>query len=454
MEGRPRRAVLARVDTLALGTLCAYSGPATALSVLTFALIVYVPAFYTTEGHLSLATAGVLFLLARSWDALIDPLIGLWTDRTVSRWGRRKPWIAIASPMLAIATWLLFQPPADMGGGYLLVCIFIYYFAWTAVQIPYLSWGAELSDDYQERNRIVGFRESITFVGVLLATGLPILIFGDREPSLRDILTVFTWLTFLLLPLSVAWALWRVPAGSSHPTKVISLRQAWAALRSNGPFLRLSMAAFVLWLGIHIYNASVLFVVIYSQRLPASWFLKFVFLQFLVGLMVTGFIVRLANRFGKHRVLACAGLGAGMTLPLMMWVPPGSVVGVGAVFALLGMVVSPIWVLPTALVADAVDYGVFKGGGEQTGMYMAIYNLVVKAAIALSVGVALPLMSVLGFDPHDPSGVRHTTGLNFTGLILPGILWVISFALLWNYPIDRARHAVIRRWLARAEINP
>ena len=432
-------------------TLILYSGPAIVISILTFALVVYVPAFYSTEVKLGLTSAGLLFLLARAWDAITDPLIGVWSDSTRSRWGRRKPWVVAATPMLMLSAWALFQPPSGAGQGYLLITVFIYYLAWTAVQIPYLSWGAELSNDYSQRNRIVGWREGMMFVGVLLATGLPILIFADREPSLRDILGLFAVITVIVLPCTVALAAWRVPAGADAPVEKIGRREALEALRRNRPFMRLLIASFLLWLGLHIYNAAVLMIIEYSLEFPKSEFLKLVFIQFLVGVVVTPVIVRAATHFGKHRVLAVAAVAVGMSLPLMMFIDRGSVVQVQMIFALLGIVISPIWVLPTALVADAVDFGRLRGGGEQSGLYMAIYNLVVKAALALSVGIALPLISILGFDPNDAAGVRSVWGLNFTGLVLPGLLWLVAAAMLWTYPIDRVRHAIIRRWIERHE---
>ncbi len=429
--------------------LALYGGPGVVVSILTFALIVYVPAFYTTEVGLSLTSAGILFLLARAWDAVTDPLIGMWSDRTQSRWGRRKPWLIIATPFLLLTTWALLQPPASAGELFLLVVIFAYYLAWTALQIPYLSWGAELSSDYAERNRIVGWREGAQFVGVLLATGLPMLLFAGREPSLRDILGVFVAIALIVLPITVLAAAAYVPSSTSPMTPPLGISHAFAALRRNRPFLMLLVASFLLWLGLHIYNAAVLMVIEFSLDFPKSEFLKLVFIQFLVGVCITPLIVRAASRFGKHRVLAVAAVAVGLSLPLMLVIERGSHLQVELIFALLGVVISPIWVLPTALVADAVDFGRLRGGGEQSGLYMALYNLVVKAALALSVGIALPLIAALGFDPNDPIKRAAVWGLNFTGLVLPGIIWVAAALILWAYPIDRERHAIIRRWLER-----
>jgi Na+/melibiose symporter-like transporter len=81
-------------------SLLAYAGPAIPLRILLMQLVVYVPPFYAAEMGLEIATIGLIFFLARGWDALIDPLVGNLSDRTRSRWGRRKPWMAVGTPLL------------------------------------------------------------------------------------------------------------------------------------------------------------------------------------------------------------------------------------------------------------------------------------------------------------------------------------------------------------------
>jgi Na+/melibiose symporter-like transporter len=79
---------------------------------------------------------------------------------------------------------------------------------------------------------------------------------------------------------------------------------------------------------------------------------------------------------------------------------------------------------------------------------MAIFNLAVKLALAISVGIALPLMQALGFNPAAV-GPGRPWALLFVGLILPTVFWIAAFGLLWSYPLDRRRHRVVQRWLAR-----
>ncbi|MBW7835502.1 MAG: MFS transporter [Sphingomonadales bacterium] len=439
---------------LDLPLLLAYAAPAIVLSALNMALVVYIPPFYATEVGLSLSAVGIAFFVARAWDALLDPVIGALGDRTHGRFGRRKPWIAVGTPILVAATWALFMPGPGVGMVYLIVTIVAYYAAWTLVQIPYLSWGAELSPDYRERNRIVGLREAATFVGVLLATGLPILIFSGSEPSIGSILMVFLVITVVVLPVSVGAALWRVPSGHTLSTSVApSLVETISILRRNKPYLLVVSATFLLWLGLHIYNAAVLMVIEFAVGLPKSSFLVLVFVQFMVGTLATPGIVRLANGIGKHRALAMASVLVALSLPLLMAVPSGNQWYAMAVFAVLGVTISPIWILPTALIADTADYAVWKGGGDDVGLYMAIYNFFAKCALAFSVGIALPLLEYFGFDPANQT-VQGTITLTLVGLVLPGVPLVMAALLLWRYPITEHRHSVIKRRIQARSKKP
>ena len=176
------------------------------------------------------------------------------------------------------------------------------------------------------------------------------------------------------------------------------------------------------------------------------------FVQFIVGLAATPLIVKLAGSLGKHRMLACAGVGFALTLPLLALIPAGRFLPAAAVFAALGIVISPVWVLPTALVADAVDFGQLKGGTGGAGLYMAIYNLSVKLALAASVGIALPLMQLLGFRTETAAGLAHTRALETVGLLLPAGIGIVAAALFWTYPLDRVRHDIVRRWIVRRSI--
>ncbi|MGQ7932573.1 MFS transporter [Paraburkholderia sp. D1E] len=434
---------------LSLGTLLRYAGPAIPLSMLLMPPIIYIPPFYATEMKLSMPAIGFIFFIARLWDAFIDPLIGSLSDQTQSKWGRRKPWIAFGIVPLLMAMYLLFQPPAQVTQKYLFAVIFFFYLTWTVVQIPYLSWGAELSGDYRERNRVVGYRECGTMIGVLLATGVPAIVFYNHEPSLREILGVFALLTLILLPITTFMALRRTPDFPAGTYEKVSLSKAVRTLGNNKTFGHLLFAFLAIWLGVYIYNAGLLFVLEKRLGFSGSNFLKVVFLQFLICTAVTPLVVKLANRLGKHRVIAGSAVMTAVAFCVLAQARPHHTTDIVMFFAVLGVVIAPIWVLPTAVVADAADVGELNGGGRKEGLYMAIYNLIYKLAIAASVGIAMPLLSKLGFDPSQTLTEAGARAVNLVGLYLPALLLVFGAMVMLLYPVDARAHATIRERLEK-----
>jgi GPH family glycoside/pentoside/hexuronide:cation symporter len=429
--------------------LVAYAGPNTPLSMLMLQLIVYLPPMYAAEIGIPLAQVGLVFFLARAWDAFIDPVIGNLSDRTRGRYGRRKPWIAAAVPLLMISTYAFAQPPSGIGVAYLLAVAFVFYIALAAVQIPYMSWGAELSRSYVGRTRIGAFREGALMAGIVLATGLPLAVLGGSNPSVRQILHVFVITTLVLLPVTSFVALWRVPVAPFVETGRHSLLAALRLLRHNRPLLRLLAGILLFWLGGSMYNGLVLFMVAHRLGLPTTAFLWFVFLQYLVSIACLPMAAWLGNRIGRHRALAVGSMAFFALLPLFMLVPRGAFMPALAVFLVAGTVTNFIWIMPPALVADTVEFGMYKGAGDDAAIYMALYMFVQKLALALGVGLALPLTAWLGFSTATPDSPASIAALDWVGLILPGVVALGGAAVLWNYPLTRRRHAALQAWLQR-----
>jgi len=388
-------------------SLVAYSLPSAPTSMLMMMLVVYLAPFYAAEMGLELAAVGGIFFLARLWDAVIDPLVGNLSDQTRSRFGRRKPWIAAGTPLLMVALYFFLQPPEGVSISYLAVAAIAFYIAITLVQIPYLSWGAELSRDYAERIRINGYREAGTMIGVLLVASIPLFFLRGTDPTVAEIVRVFTYVVLVLLPLCVLPALLYAPKGISLDTERLNLVKALYALRVNKPFLRLMLASLFIWVGGHIYNSSSLFLIKDALGFSPSMFLWFTVVQYVMALLMMPLVMHLGRRIGKHRALLFVGMAFFPSLWLFLLVEPQNITQVVLVYAIKGAVTSAIWVMPPALVADSIEHGILEGAGDDTALYMSLYFFIQKLAAAVGVGLALPMAAVLGLDSiRRPSGQR------------------------------------------------
>ena len=427
--------------------LVAYSLPSAPTSMLMMMLVVYLAPFYASEMGMELAAVGGIFFFARLWDAFIDPVAGNLSDLTRSRFGRRKPWIAIGTPLLMVAVYFFLQPPEGVTTTYLAISALLFYIAITIVQIPYLSWGAELSRDYVQRIRINGYRETGTMIGILLVASIPLFFLRGTDPTVSDIVRVFTTVVLVLLPLCVIPALLFAPQGTSIPTQRLTLIKALYALRVNKPFLRLMLASLFIWVGGHIYNSSSLFLVKDALGFSPAMFLWFMVVQYVFALLAMPLVMKIGRRIGKHRALLFVGLAFFPALWLFLLVEPQNLPQVLVVYALKGVVTSAIWIMPPALVADSIEHGVLEGAGDDTALYMSLYFFIQKLAAAIGVGIALPVAAMLGFDPQAVDANSSADGIKFVAVILPSIIALPAVFLLFNYPIDEKRHAQIRQRL-------
>ena len=167
-----------------IGRLLPYGVTGLPLAALLLPLYVYLPSYYAEGLGLGFAVVGGVLLAARLWDGITDPLVGWLSDRWTSRWGRRRPWMVVGTPILLLGAWQLFRPGESADWLHLLLWSGVLYLGATMVLLPYSAWGAELSPDYHERSRIAGAREIFVVVGTLLAASLPALAGGGAEAAL------------------------------------------------------------------------------------------------------------------------------------------------------------------------------------------------------------------------------------------------------------------------------
>lgn len=432
-----------------------YALPGLPLAALTLPVYVFVPTFYGELG-VSLALIGTVLLAVRILDAVTDPMIGFVSDRMsvplLGRMGRRKPWLLIGLPPTLLAVWMVFVPADNPDATYLLLWSAVLSIGWTLMLLPYNAWGAEIVEDYDGRTGITARREGLIVLGTLVATSAPVLLGvwdGDTSAGLGDALHALAIGLVVLIPLTVALALWRVPRERDRSRSRIRFRDGLKTLRTNKAFVRL-ISAFLI-------NG-------WANGLPASLFVLFVthvlvspdmvgpllFLYFLAGVAAIPGWVMIAKRFGKHRTwvgsmtLACA---------TFVWVPflgPGDVWAFGVIVVLSGLAVGADLVLPASIQADVVDVDTAETGEQRTGLYFAMWSLATKLSLALAAGVAFPLLDLAGFRADVlPSGGDANEGTSLLALSLlyaglPVILKLPALVLMWNFPLSRDAQAALR----------
>jgi GPH family glycoside/pentoside/hexuronide:cation symporter len=422
--------------------LLLYALPAVPLAFPTIPVAVLLPAFYAETVGLSLAVIGLVLGASRLLDVLTDPLVGALADRG----GGRKAWIACGAVIAGISLIQVFNPPAEAGAFYLLCWSASLYLGWTMVQIPYQAWGAEASGDYLTRARIAGARETATVCGILLA-GIGPALAGYAQLEMGQGLAALAWVTVGLGAATIIGLLVMVrspPAGTAPFPSFGTLR----ILARNKPFLRLVAAWVVNGLATGVPAALFPFFVQHALRGTDIEKGLFLFLYFLCAVLSVPLWLALARRIDKHRAWCVAMIMAVVAFLPVPFLGAGDLLAFGIVCAITGAALGADLALPPAMQADVVDYGTLKEGNARAGLYFALWSMATKLALAASVMLALPALSLFGFDPAldtQAPGALVALGLIYAGF--PAVCKMAAIGIVIRHALTARRHGVIRRRL-------
>ena len=399
------------------------------LAFVALPLYVILPNFYARNFGMSLATLGFVLLGARFFDAVIDPLLGRWSDRlfassitSILRWG------AAAAMVLGLGFTLLFFPPAmplPWLAAWLGVSLIITYSAFSTLSILHQSWGARLGGDEAQRSRIVAWREGLGLAGVLLASVLPV-AFG---------LPITTAVFYMALACGCrAW--WSAPkppklANSATDQSPLSI---W--LPFTRPAFRVLLAVFVMnGIASAIPATLILFFVQDQLQAPANTEPLFLGSYFVFAALFIPFWLHVVRRIGLARAWF-----AGMLLSIAVFLfasqlAAGDVAAFVAVCALSGIGLGADLALPGALLA-----GVIQSSGDQSraeGAYFGWWNFATKLNLALAAGLALPILGVLGYVPGTRDAAALQT-LTWAYCLLPCALKLTAAAILYTFIIRKS----------------
>ena len=413
-----------------LRTLIAYALPAAPLAALYFPVYVYVAPFYAAERAVPLSAIGGLLIAVRLLDAVSDPAMGWISDRSRTRWGRRKIWLGVAAPLVCVSVWMVMVPPEDAGFAHIALWLSALTLSWTVALTPYYAWGAEITGDYDGRSRISAWREGTTLVGTVLAVVL-YQSAGQGEPGLRAV----ALFVLIALPLATATALAFAGEPLDWSRTRLSIAEAARALRDNPHFRRLLAAYFVNGAANAFPAGLFLFFIEDVLRAPeAGWLLLVYFLCAIAGMPLWA---ALARRLSKHRAWGWAMLWACLIFLPVPLLGEGDVWIFAAISALTGLALGADLALPTAMQADVVDWDTARNGEQRTGLFFALWSVATKAALAVAGGAALIALDLFGYE----AGGENTPGALLAVALLyafaPVVLKLLAVAMMWNFPLDR-----------------
>ena len=427
-----------------------YSFPALAISIPTIPLYLYLPTFYGVTLELGLAATGFALLTARVFDTITDPIVGIISDRFPIKRNYRKPWIAVGSIIAAIGLYQLLNPPNDAGIIYLICWSIILYLGWTFVAVPYLTWGAELSTDYNERTSITTSRETAGILGILTC-GVIFTFSANLNFSEIDTIGIIGWATIGLGAISIPYMLKKVPdAGLVRLKKGKNTNRSFLRsilqLTQNRLFVRLLAAWFLN--GIANGIPSVLFFLYLDKVLGVNETQRavLILIYFSTAVAAMPAWLSLSKVFNKHRVWCYAMILAIGAFSLVPFLPEGAFYLFSIICILTGVCLGADLSIPPSIQADVLDYDKLKTRSQRAGLLFSLWGMATKLALACSVGLAFPLLDWLGFEPDMPDDSGRQA-LVFLYALLPVGFKCITVLAIWNFPLNRKNHTIIKRRL-------
>lgn len=435
---------------LGTGRIIAYSALMWPLVMAAASLPNFLPGYYSHSLGLPLASIGIATMIGRLADIASDVTVSYLSDNTRSRFGRRRPWVVLGTPLFLLCMWRLFRPPATVTAHQTILLMVCFFWCWTAVLIPYMTQASEVTANDSSRNRINIMQGMFAaFAGML--PSLVVFLLTDEHNSAAQvpygrILSVTAVVTVVTMPLTLALYLWFAP--DPAPRRAARERASYSAALGNRAFHPLLAGNLLIQAGVYWYTTLMPFYVSYVLDAPGLVVPLFLFSQ-IVAIAVAPVYPRLMDRVGRARAFALlAGvplLGALLTFLLQ----PGAHTAMFAVFIFTSMAASPLSMLPFSVAADAAEYAFWKSGRVSTGIHVGLAGLTMKLAL-VATGAALWLASFWGFDPsRTHNSPQAIMALRVLATLVPAAMLALGCASMLRFPLDKRRQMAVQTRLRR-----
>ncbi|MFP4375790.1 MAG: MFS transporter [Spirochaetales bacterium] len=414
----------------------------------------YLLAFLTDTVGVAAAAAGTALLIGTIWDAITDPVVGYISDGTVTRWGRRRPFMAVGALALFLSMILMFSSTALTGSPSLFGWVVLFYCllstAYTLVNIPYGSLTPELTSDFDERTNLNGYRMSFAVVGTLVGAGavLPLVaLFGGGAAG-------WAWtggITGAIMALVTYVTVFTVKERPAvRATERRNALREYLEVLGTREYLTILVPYALHITGVTVIQASLIyyFRYVYDEE---SLFTFALLALLVVCLAFIPIWVKISRKIGKRKsynvgMLIFAGAVLGFFAVGHLLPPWFSFV----VFAIAGTGFATNYVMPFSLIPDVVEFDFAENGRRREGVYYGAWTFVSKIGRALALALSGWILAAFQYiaptellpDPSqsDPAifGIRLLAGP------IPALFFILGVIVLSFYPITHERYEEIK----------
>lgn len=420
--------------------------------------------------------AGLLGGLPRIYDAISDPIMGYLSDNTKSRFGRRRPYIfagAILSGILFAVLWQLDPEKTQMYNfWYFLILSLVYLTGNTIFSTPLIGLGYEMTSDYAERTRLMGFSQIVGQVAWMIVPWFWVLIadpdiFDSQVIGVRHLSVVVGAICIALGILPAIFCKGIDPGKMENRAKITfkslfsnlkELFKGIALISKNKPFVRLCGATFLVFNGFQMVASFSYFIIVFymfngDYGLTGTWPAWFSTISAMAtAFLVIPIITRMSTKFGKRKAFIISTLISIVGYALKWWgFSPENHWLLFMPIPLMSFGIGGLFTLMMSMTADVCDLDELNNGmPRKEGTFGAIYWWMVKLGQAIALVLGGAVLSLVGFDQNAAVQTADTiTKLRIADISIPVITAALSIWVMWNYRLSEEKMHEIKKVLVQ-----
>jgi len=438
-----------REERLPMRSILDLMAPTVGVGFMFFLVILYLMKFATDDLEIPAAFMGTVFGLSRLWDAVSDPVAGYLSDRTRTRFGRRRPWLLASALPVAAVFYLLWSPPRALSGGalelWMALGVFGFFSAMTIFVVPHTALAAEMTDSYHDRTRIFGTRHITWTLGSILALGgMYLLIVAEDSRGMA--LQVAAGVAGVTL-VTMLWAFFRTRERSDFQGR--GGTNPYASFRDvlRNPHARLLLGVFTIEsLGgatIGILTPYIAQYIINREDLTVLFILSYL----IASIAFVPIWLPLSRRFGKKRLWMFSMGVTAISFGGMFFLTEGAVILISVLAFTAGLAASCGAMMGPSIQADIIDFDEYGSGERKEGAYFAAWNFAYKSATGITLMLTGYVLALSGFVPNEVQTEQARFWMLALYSIFPLVCYVIGALMFSAFSLDEDEHRRIRHEL-------
>ncbi|MCI6012728.1 MAG: MFS transporter [Firmicutes bacterium] len=419
----------------------------------------YLLLYLTTVAGISPAIAGTITAIGSIWEALCGPIVGFKSDGTRTRFGRRKPFLLMASFPVAIITSLLFTAiDASMTVKviYYTVMIILFWTSFSSEFIPYMAWGSDLTEDYHERTVLRSYAYVFNQVGMCIGMVLPTVIvdycmnLGRTTAQSWQMVGIFTGVCSGAALLLCALTIHKDDKAKKDfvkpekKGKFLDLKQIAGMFKEYFEILKLKPIQFIIGSSVvylvanTVFSSDRVFYMTYNLGMSQKEISMMMLIITVSGVVFVPFIAKLAGAFDKKTVFMCGIGGAGVCLMASRFIGVNSLTAMIVICLIYSVANTCYWQLLPSMLYDVCEVEELISGQKRSGAVISLQALSESLSIAVAMQGLGIVLEMAGFV--SDAAVQPETALTWVSncfTFLPGLFMVLVVVMISRYPINK-----------------